>query len=128
MLPPGQPTSAEAKAWESLSGHVAVRLRPVASPTSLGLFGLAAATFTLSGLQLGWVAPAEGKHVAIVLMAFATLARLVASLAGRLPAGQTMVESDRETRIFAGAPRLRRTGGELAGRRNGQVSPPMSTS
>lgn len=79
-MPPGQPTSAQVDAWQSLSGQVEVRLRPVASPTSLGLFGLAAATLTLAGLQLGWVAPSEGKHVAIVLVAFAAMAQLVSSI------------------------------------------------
>jgi hypothetical protein len=93
-----------------------------------GPFGLAAATFTLSGLQLGWVAPADGKHVAIVLMAFATLAQLVASLAGRLPAGQTMVESDRETRVSADAPGCVGPVVNWQAGGTGQVSPPMSTS
>jgi succinate-acetate transporter protein len=72
---------AQDDAWRSLGSHVTVVLRPVASPTSLGLFGLAAATFTLSGLQLGWVPASEGHHVALVLIGFAAVAQLVASLA-----------------------------------------------
>jgi len=60
--------------------HVVVALRPLGSPTSLGLFGLAAATFTLAGLQLGWVPPAEGKPVALVLIGFAAPAQLLASV------------------------------------------------
>jgi succinate-acetate transporter protein len=73
-------TTAQDEAWRSLGSHVNVVLRPVASPTSLGLFGLAAATFTLSGLQLGWVPASEGHHVAVMLIGFAAVAQLVASL------------------------------------------------
>lgn len=72
--------SPTAEAARTRGSRVEVVLRPVASPTSLGLFGLAAATFTLSGLQLGWVAPSEGHHVALVLVAFAAVAQLVASV------------------------------------------------
>ena len=60
--------------------HVVVQLRPVASPTSVGLFGLAAASFVLGGLQLGWVRPEERAHVGVVLIGFAAGAQLVASL------------------------------------------------
>jgi uncharacterized protein len=59
-----------------------VVLRPWGSPTALGLFGLAAATFTLAGLQLGWVEPREGGTVGLVLVAFAAPAQLLASVLG----------------------------------------------
>jgi succinate-acetate transporter protein len=80
VIPAGGATAAQGEAWPSLGSHVNVVLRPVASPTSLGLFGLAAATFTLSGLQLGWAPASEGHHVALVLIGFAAVAQLVASL------------------------------------------------
>ena len=65
---------------DSATDRVVVALRPVASPVSLGLFGLAAATFTLAGLQLGWVPAGEGAHVGLVLVAFAAPAQLLASV------------------------------------------------
>ena len=81
MTPAVPATKGQDEAWRSPGSHVHVVLRPVASPTSLGLFGLAAATFTLSGLQLAWVPASEGHHVAWVLIGFAAVAQLVASLA-----------------------------------------------
>ena len=62
------------------SDRVVVTLRPLGSPTALGLFGLAAATFTLAGLQLGWVPESEGAVVGLVLVAFAAPAQLLASV------------------------------------------------
>jgi hypothetical protein len=80
VVPAVQATSAQDDAWRSLGSHVDVVLRPIASPTSLGLFGLAVATLTVSGLQLGWVPPSEGHHLAAILIGFAAVAQLVASL------------------------------------------------
>jgi succinate-acetate transporter protein len=57
-------------------------LGPIRSGTPLGLFGLAAATFVLAGLQLGWVDPAQGKDVALVLAGFAAPAQLLAAILG----------------------------------------------
>ena len=59
---------------------VVVTLRPVASPTSLGLFGLAAASLVLAGVQLGWVGAGDRTHAGLVLIGFACPAQLVASL------------------------------------------------
>ena len=50
--------------------RVAITLRPIGAPTSIGFFGLAAATFCVGGLQLGWVDVGEGKKVALVLIGF----------------------------------------------------------
>jgi hypothetical protein len=44
------------------------------------LFGLAAATLVVSGLQLGWVDKAEARQVALILIAFPFLAQLLASI------------------------------------------------
>src|SRR3954454_8933203 len=73
-------TPAENSAWEALERQVRINVRPLASPSTIGLFGLAAGTFVLSGLQLGWVAIAEGKQVAVVLIAFAFVSQLIASI------------------------------------------------
>src|SRR5215207_6239599 len=58
---PGLSTPAEDAAWSALRQRIVISLRPIGAPTPIGLLGLAAATFVLSGLQLGWVDQAEGK-------------------------------------------------------------------
>ena len=77
---PGLSTPGEDSAWDALRQRVVISLRPIGAPTPIGLFGLAAATFVLSGLQLGWVEPGEGKKVALVLIGFAFLAQLLAAI------------------------------------------------
>jgi succinate-acetate transporter protein len=73
---PGPPATHD----ETPLDRVVVTLRPLGSPVSLGLFGLAAATFTLAGLQLGWVRPAEGTTVGLLLLGFAAPSQLLASV------------------------------------------------
>ena len=46
-----------------------VMLRPLGSPLPLGFFAFALGTFVFSGFELGWVAPAQGRQVAILLLA-----------------------------------------------------------
>ncbi len=46
----------------------------------LGLFGLAAASFVVSGLDLGWVAPSQQRMVGVVLVAFPVVLQLTASV------------------------------------------------
>jgi succinate-acetate transporter protein len=77
---PGLPTPAEDAARQALTERVVVNLRPIASPSSIGLFGLAAGAFALSGLQLDWVAADQAPQVALVLIAFAGVSQLIASL------------------------------------------------
>jgi succinate-acetate transporter protein len=77
---PGLNTPGEDAAWDGLRERVGIMLRPIAAPTSIGFFGLAAATFCVSGLQLGWVDQTEGKKVALVLVGFAFVAQLVAGV------------------------------------------------
>jgi succinate-acetate transporter protein len=57
-----------------------VRLRPIAGPLALGFFGLAAATFVTSGLQVGWVEPTEGKQVALCILAFTVPLQFTSSI------------------------------------------------
>lgn len=47
-----------------------IYLRPIGNPLPLGFLALAGATLLVSGLQLGWLDPAQGKDVALVLIAF----------------------------------------------------------
>jgi hypothetical protein len=44
-----------------VSGSARIVLRPIASPLPLGFLALAGGTLLLSGLQLGWLAPAQGR-------------------------------------------------------------------
>jgi succinate-acetate transporter protein len=57
-----------------------VTLRPLGSPLPLGFFAFAMGTFVFSGLELGWVAPSQGKQVAILLLAGVFPAQLVAAV------------------------------------------------
>ena len=59
-----------------------IALRPIASPLALGFLALAGGTFTLAGLQLGWVD--EQNQVGLILLAFTVPLQLVASIFGFL--------------------------------------------
>jgi succinate-acetate transporter protein len=61
-----------------------VTLRPIAGPLALGFFGLAAATFVMSGFQVGWIDPTEGTQVALCILAFTVPLQFTASLFGFL--------------------------------------------
>lgn len=80
MLPVTTRPSGEQNARDDLLGQVRVTLRPVASPVALGFFGLAAAALTLSALQLSWVAPEEGRTVALTLLGLPFVAQLLAGV------------------------------------------------
>jgi uncharacterized protein len=77
-------TPAEGAAREELTSRTRVTLRPIAGPLALGFFGLAAATFVMSGLQLGWVDSTEGKQIALCILAFTVPLQFTASLLGFL--------------------------------------------
>lgn len=57
-------------------------LRPIGNPLPLGFLGLGGGTLLVSGLQLGWLAPEQGKDVALMLIAFVFPLQLIASLYG----------------------------------------------
>lgn len=78
------PTSAEAAAEEAMASRTRVVLRPLAGPLGIGFFGLAAATFVVSGVQLGWSAPDEATQAAVCVLAFTVPLQLVACLFGFL--------------------------------------------
>ena len=56
--------------------------RAIGNPLPLGFVGLAAATLLVSGLQLSWFSPTEGREVALILIAFVFPVQLVASVLG----------------------------------------------
>jgi uncharacterized protein len=59
-------------------------LRPLATPLPLGFLALAGGTLVVSGLQLGWLEPADGRDAALVLIAFVFPLQLLASVFGFL--------------------------------------------
>jgi uncharacterized protein len=61
-----------------------VILRPIGNPLPLGFLALAGATLSVSGLELGWLAPSQGRDVALVLIAFVFPLQLVTSVFGYL--------------------------------------------
>jgi hypothetical protein len=76
--------TSETTARDELAPRTLVTLRPIAGPLAIGFFGLAAATFVMSGLQLGWVEPEEGRQVALCILAFTVPLQFTASLLGFL--------------------------------------------
>jgi len=63
---------------------IRIALRPLGNPLPLGFLALAAGTSVLAGLQLGWFAEAEGRNVALILLAFVFPLQLLASIFGFL--------------------------------------------
>ena len=57
-----------------------VLLRPIANPLPLGFAALAAASLVASGLELGWIAQSERAQAGVILLLFAPLLQLVASV------------------------------------------------
>jgi succinate-acetate transporter protein len=63
-----------------LRDRVTITLRPLGAATPIGFLGLAAASLVFSGLQLGWIAQAESRNVATVMIAFVFTAQLLAAV------------------------------------------------
>lgn len=61
-----------------------VFLRPIASPFALGFIGLAGATVTVSGLELGWIPGTEARQVGVIVLLFAPLLQGIACVFGFL--------------------------------------------
>jgi succinate-acetate transporter protein len=59
-----------------------VVLRPVATPLPLGFLALALATVAFSALQLGWIAPEQGRIAALTALAATVPLQLLASVVG----------------------------------------------
>ena len=68
----------------SVDDSTRIVLRPIANPLPLGFLALAGGTLVVAGLQLGWVEPAEGHDVALILIAFVFPLQLVTSVFGYL--------------------------------------------
>lgn len=74
----------EQRGGELLERAARVVLRPIGNPLPLGFLALAAGTFVLAALQLGWIPVSESSDVAIVLIAFVFPLQLLASVLGYL--------------------------------------------
>jgi uncharacterized protein len=61
-----------------------VFLRPIADPFALGFSGLAGATVTLAGSELGWISHADTVHAALIVLIFAPLLQAIACVFGFL--------------------------------------------
>jgi uncharacterized protein len=59
-------------------------LRPIANPLPLGFLALGGGTLLVSGLQLDWLAPSDGRDVALILIAFVFPLQLLSSTFGFL--------------------------------------------
>ncbi len=61
-----------------------IMVRPIGTPLPLGFLGLLVATTGFSALQLGWLAPEQGRVVALGVLAFTVPVQLIASTYGFL--------------------------------------------
>lgn len=59
-------------------------MRPIGSPLPLGFVALGAASWVLSGLQLGWLPTTESHQVALVLLVLVAPLQLLSSVFGFL--------------------------------------------
>jgi len=57
-------------------------LRPLGHPLPLGFLALAVGTLVLSALQLGWIAPTEGRIAALTALWFTAPLQLLAAILG----------------------------------------------
>jgi succinate-acetate transporter protein len=84
MLESRAETSAADEARRRTESLTRIVVRPIGSPTALGLYGLASGTLVLAGQQLDWVGTSEQKSLGLLLIAFPFLTQLLASIWGFL--------------------------------------------
>ena len=59
-------------------------LRPIANPFALGFTGLAGASLTMSGRELGWIGYTDTVHVGLIVLIFAPLLQVISCVFGFL--------------------------------------------
>lgn len=62
------------------SSHVRIVLRPIGTPITVGMAGLAIASLVQSGLDLHWIAPTQGRDVGFILISVPFLMQGFASV------------------------------------------------
>jgi uncharacterized protein len=67
-----------------MSAATRIVLRPIGNPLPLGFLALAGGTLMVSGFQLGWLKPALGQDVAMILIGFVFPLQLLAAVFGFL--------------------------------------------
>lgn len=83
MTPDGENGTAPGGTDATLARSV-VFLRPIANPFALGFVGLAAATLTVAGQEIGWIPPHESHQVALIVLLSAPPLQLLACIFGFL--------------------------------------------
>jgi succinate-acetate transporter protein len=68
----------------TVDANTRIFLRPIGNPLPLGFLALAGGSLVVTGLQLGWLAEAEGHDVALILLAFVFPLQLLTSVFGYL--------------------------------------------
>jgi hypothetical protein len=63
-----------------VSTPVRIVLRPIGSPLTIGMSGLAIASLVESGMDLGWVPKSQGVEVGLILSSVPFLLQLLASI------------------------------------------------
>jgi succinate-acetate transporter protein len=81
---PARPPEATADPSRDSLQAARVFLRPIADPFALGFLGLAGATLTVSGLELGWIPADQRLQVALITMTFAPVLQVIGCVFGFL--------------------------------------------
>jgi uncharacterized protein len=63
-----------------VSTPIRIVLRPIGSPLTIGMSGLAIASLVESGMDLGWVPKSQGVEVGLILISVPFLLQLLASI------------------------------------------------
>jgi succinate-acetate transporter protein len=71
-------------------GATRIVLRPLASPLPVGFLALAVGSFTLAGLQLGWVSMTQRHSIALCILAFVVPLQVVSFVLGLLARDQAV--------------------------------------
>jgi uncharacterized protein len=64
--------------------RVRIAVRPIATPLPLGFLALGVATIAFASVQLGWIAPTEGRTIALGVLVLTVPMQLLAAVMGFL--------------------------------------------
>ena len=60
--------------------HARTFLRPIGTPLTIGMAGLAVASFAQSGLDLGWIGSDQARNIGLLLVAIPFVPQLLACI------------------------------------------------